>query len=391
AGMCSGRPEGPKRSSESRKPREQAETDASQSRITSRSPITPVNRSAQWIKGDRKTARRDQLDFVISLWERHAKHTPRRVSLTEDHLREIKEQRRRTGVEPKALFKSPFNPPEDLSVQLVQNWLQGAVKTVREDHLNYVLSSWRGLSDVFQVDPALLGVKEYDVVRGRVVLSSDIVKHLRDLRDISGRSSTAILKAATQKGLSIPSGLNPAEISRWFSGQAKTASPRHLALVIDVYEALQDANMEITSLSEKDVGVLADFHERGISAEDLLKESVKTPADLSAAMINGLLSGRTKAGRKDHLNWLLARCETVSKLSSRRVPVTPEVISRLESARARSGVSQAKFLERARHVPSGLSAAMISHWINGYVATARKDWLDWTITQWEAAARNRGK
>lgn len=338
---------------------------------------------ASWIVGNRKAVRRDQLDFVIALWERQAGFGTNRIALTQEHLDAIRKHRQRTGVELKTLFRASFKPPAGLTVQMVQNWLQGAVKTVRKDHLDFVLSTWRGLPDVFRPDPQRFGVADYEIARGRIIISRGISDRLHELRAQSGCSGTELFNEARRKSRAIPDGLTVPEIARWLSGQAKSVDPAHLLFVVDMFEELALSGAETVTVGASEANTLKAYRDGGLTARHVLGKDADVPKGLSAAMVNGLLSGRSETARKDHVQWLLARCEHIAGSSSRRIEITPETRERLEAAREKSGVSQSKLIKGAHDVPDGLRAATITQWINGYIKTARKDWLDWVIERWE--------
>jgi len=271
-----------------------------------------------WLRGERRTARQDHLEFVLSLWEGKAIPASSRVALTVGYLKELARQRKRTGVDAKTFFKSPYVPPEGLRIHHVHNWTQGATRSARRDHLEYVLNAWRALPDVCAPDAETLGVGSYEMKDGRIVLDDALLARLRDLQSRTGLSSTAILAAANEMGRTIPPGLKVPEIARWLSGQAKSADPSCLLLVIETYEAV-------------------------------LGDAPALPA-------------------------------------GQRVAITGDIRETLKRERERTGIMQADLLRGAADVPEGLSAPMISKWINGTVTTARQDHLDWVMKRWAGMA-----
>lgn len=270
---------------------------------------------AAWLNGDRREARSDQLDFVINLWEQKDDPAYYRVDLTDEHLNELACQRLRTGVDAKTFFKPPYTPPNGLHIHHVHNWTRGGTRSARRDHLEYVLGAWRALPDVCEPEPEVLGVEGYQTLNGRIVLDDALIARLRDLRERTGCSATALLAAAKQMGRAIPPGLKVPEIARWLSGQAKSADPACLLLVVETYGAM-------------------------------LRDESALPG-------------------------------------TQRVPITEDIREGLKRERERTGIMQADLLRGATDAPDGLSAPMISNWINGTTNTARRDHVEYVVRRWE--------
>lgn len=94
--------------------------------------------------------------------------------------------------------------------------------------------------------------------------------------------------------------------------------------------------------------------------------------------------GGDREARSDHLEWVLARGKALSKSSAPRVPVSAAIREKLIAERERTGVGQTRLLSEAPDVPFDLRADIVSAWINGSIASARKDYLDWVLRRWEA-------
>lgn len=73
--------------------------------------------------------------------------------------------------------------------------------------------------------------KDGRIWAGHVKISEGFVKALRDERERTGLSPSAVLRGAADK----PALLSAEMVANWMTGQTKTASPDHMAFVIAAY------------------------------------------------------------------------------------------------------------------------------------------------------------
>ena len=69
--------------------------------------------------------------------------------------------------------------------------------------------------------------------------------------------------------------------------------------------------------------------------------------------------------------------------ASKRVKITKDQLSLLKQERVRTGVAPQKLLKGTRTSrPQGLSASIVSSWLNGIVTSAKPSYLNWVIEQY---------
>jgi len=169
-----------------------------------------------WLK-EAKTAREDQLRYVLSLYE-GTKSASDQVDWSPELVAELQAEQARTGVGVIKLLRDRTDVPDRLKPQRIYNLLAGRIVGISAEELDYVRKLWRALPSVEFVD-----------------LTPKIIMRLTELAERTGKGSQAILRGASDK----PEGLKSDVIKRWLAG-AKKARKDHLNYVLERYETFAD-------------------------------------------------------------------------------------------------------------------------------------------------------
>ena len=233
---------------------------------------------------------------------------PRRIALTAAHCAALGAEKLRTGVDVTPLFKSIESPPRGLKPHIIHQWLSGKTGTARQDHYEAVLAAWRSLPDILQLDGKALGIGPVEMQAGRIVLNDRIRDRLHSLQNASGKGPTALLQWVVSQGMNPPEGLKASTIAQWLNGTAKTAAPEELRLVIEAWAKASERGLGWIALTEELQARLRPYRDAGLLPSRLFKDAPDKPEDLTPAMISRWLAGTVRRIRKDHLDWVLGRC-----------------------------------------------------------------------------------
>lgn len=354
----------------------------------------------RWLEGQAGGVRKDHLDFVLARWRAVINGSRDRVPITGDYLAQLQLHRTRSGVGPTKLLALAGGVPDGLSVAMLRNWINGKIGTARRDHLQFVLERWAALPTA-DISLSGLGIEPHKVrckqvvvtdegrpwsghgVDVRLPLTQEIIAELVALQEKSGLGPAPLFKWAAMQGISIPRGVSAQALGACMRSGPKTVSSQLLAFAIETWRAVcvhRERPMPIEGwmmtslLRSRDVGFLP---------ERLFDGAADVPDGLDASVIGEWLDGSAAEAKKNHLDWVLDRCKTLSKCEMPRVAITKGIRAMLIAQCERSGVEPSVVLKGARDVPGGLSAPLISAWIGGYIDSARKDYLDYVIARWK--------
>lgn len=338
-----------------------------------------------WLARTPLQARPDHLAFVLGRWREIAEAGTYYVPITPEIAADLSAERERTGVGPAALYREAETTPEGLGPQTVSQWMNGAQKTARRDHLDWALACWRSLPDLTQPDPAALGLSGYEMHKGRIVLTDEIRDRLRALQQRSGKGPEALLSWAKRCGLDVPKGLAASQPAQWMSGAIGAMKPDHLVFIIEAWErACTGEPSPRGGLRDEDLELLCRHREDGFLPGAAFEGAQDVPEGLTVYVVANWLTGQARTVRSDHLEWVKARCAALAESPTRRIKITEETRATLDAERRRTGVGPAELLRNADGAPEGLSAGMISTWSNRNVRTARKDHVDYVVARWSA-------
>ncbi|MBP5857411.1 hypothetical protein KAJ83_10365 [Marivibrio halodurans] len=335
-----------------------------------------------WLRKPGHRVRKDHLDYVMGRLESLREQAAGYFTLTPTDRAALRDEITRTGVSAFKLLKHADDAPRGLSSAALRRWIDGQTKTVRRDHYDYALSRWRDLPDLQGPHLAKLGLGDCETRHGRIVFNDEITSRLHSLQERTGMGGTALISWASRAGLDIPAGLTDTMIAQWINGVTRSAKPRHLAFAITAWQrAMEESGARCL--------ITGDMRERLLSFQDayLLPSGVfamvdHAPKGLGPDTVRRWLESGPRYADPDHVNWVLETCDGLLEAERFRVPVTPDIQARLMAAREKCEIGATDLLRHAPDPPDGLTANMISAWINGSVNTARKDHLDWVLARW---------
>ena len=251
-----------------------------------------------WMYGDYKRVRKDYLKTVISAWESLPGDY---VEISEDVVKRIEQEIKRTGVGIKMLFNRLADKPKDLNHLSIYSWGDGT-KTARQPHIDYALKKWRDLPDKgVQKLPPLLRP-------GRIEITEEIKQAILDHQERTGIGVRLLFRGTR---LERPEGLTSTTVYNWLGGKTATAQKSHVEYVLGKWGALQtNAMAELTSeILDK---IRAEKKRTGIGAQRLLDMFEDIPDGLNSTIVDVWTSRedtdqRVKTARKDHIDYVLKR------------------------------------------------------------------------------------
>lgn len=309
-----------------------------------------------------------------------------KVTITEDIRRELLRLREQTGVSPSALLDGHGDSvPGGLTAEMVKRWASGRTKTADCELMDWVLARWREIDNKNE---------------RRVPIRHEDRQAMKHEKERTGVSVHALLKQRED----LPDGLTAAVVAGWLAGDTKTARQDHLDYILALWRSLPDAPREgdvqvapAATTGWTDAVRIDDSYrqrlralqeETGYKSHALFqwaRSSGKAiPPDLNASKVYRWLSGQIQRARQEHLDWVLAMYERLLQSADTRITLTPKHRAALAQERERTAVSQAALLKDADDAPSGLRAAHISDWINGYAQTTRADYYHYVLDRWRA-------
>ena len=185
-----------------------------------------------WKRQTVKTARRDQLEWVLQRW---SEVTPV-VSVTPELIKEIEAQLKRTGITPRALIARIDPPLDKLRPELVTRWVKGTTKTARQDHLDAVLNALLAAPDARPREKrAYIGRDKFQ----RRLEFDDALRIALDVeRERTGIQASEMLKYFYRG--KVPDGLSAGMISAWLNTSPKTVPADLYEWTLAAWRALPD-------------------------------------------------------------------------------------------------------------------------------------------------------
>lgn len=182
-----------------------------------------------WLNGKAQTAVPAHVDYMLAKWSTLPSNI--RIALTSDLRAALIAEIERTGKGPVQILKRATDVPDGLSHAMIQSWTSDRPKpgTVGEAHWAYVMARYRALP--IGTSPSKLSGR---ILRScQIEISESDLAELRHHRARTGIGSALLLRNVGDK----PSGLTPAMISAWLSGEAKKATPDLVTYVLARYRA----------------------------------------------------------------------------------------------------------------------------------------------------------
>lgn len=303
-----------------------------------------------------------------------------RIEITDKDREELRFHRKRTGIGPVAILRGhgPELPP-GLRADITNRLLSGALKTIRADHLSFLQARWREMPS------------EEDIY---VELTPEIRRGLRSEKTRTGVGEHRLLKGRSD----IPEGLRYAHITAWLHEKKTKRMPRaHYDYVMALWFSLPDKTETKTTktargpkrvaITSEILARLENFRQQNLLPGKVLKGECDFPAGLSAPMISSWLNRTVDKAREDHLEFVLARCETLSNDPARPITISEAMLKELRTLDAKLNCSRVELI--AAEAPDGLSAGMIGNWFSRTTTTVRRDHWKYVIARYEALTESR--
>ena len=267
------------------------------------------------------------------IFEQYASFPTQNMPITPKMRKKLKSELKRTGICSSAMLASEPNRPHKFNVGAIQLILKGNIPdTMNEGHWDWLLSTLSNMPDQRSAEPSAKPKRPLRTTgpifgtiktpRRLLSLSQEMILELNEELDRTGISLSAITKRVA--------GLRLDRLSRWKRGEAKSVSPENYKSVMSLLAGLPDK----AASKEKQT-----YYSKGGSP---FPEKHKVRGQSPPA----------------------------------RTSISDEYVRHIIEERARTGIGATQLLRR-EDVPKGLSANMISSWINNNALTAQLHLLDW--------------
>ncbi|MEO1190271.1 MAG: hypothetical protein AAFY02_00815 [Pseudomonadota bacterium] len=405
----------------------------------------------RWLHAKRpvKTVRADYYEFVVDLWAGLPDAPVAKdsgdptITLTDVMVRQLQQERERTGVSPARLLVGATGRPSGLTASVIAGWLKPGPEgiAVHAGHFDYVVHLWRSLRDdpdpripltepmrqrlrrerersgvpaaqLSAIEPGFpIGLSagmvrawlhpkpatktvrrsHYDFVlrlwqslpddpEGFIPLTETMRLRLRAERDRTGVNPNTLLTATPVDGLS------PGSLARWLQEKKspKRVRRRHFREVLTRWRALPDGQYQALTETLKQQ-LLAEKERTGVSVRSLLARQSSCPSGLTEKVINHWLSGKrtAKRARRDHIRFVLSAWQDLP--DDPIVTLTRDTRQELKAQQERSGLGSRALLYGRTDKPEGLTVSKIQNWLNGSVKRVRQRHLAYVRACWAAA------
>ncbi|MCG8532135.1 MAG: hypothetical protein MI749_15935, partial [Desulfovibrionales bacterium] len=289
------------------------------------------------------------------------------IELTPQIQDELKAHRDRTRVGGINLLKNAGNVPDGLTHSVVNSWLYVNVdrshRTVRIDHLNFVLKAWSSLPDY-----------SHELV----CLDPETVERLRTYHQNTDILIPDLLKIMPGQ----PDGLRADMVHQWMSGKYRNVRQDHLEFVLKAWARVPQ--YEFVTITPEILDRLRDYKDQtGLGPMAILRGTRgRCPKGLRADHIKTWLKGTNKKVRKEHLEFVLYQWKMLLNEGQGRIDLSDDTIEQLKSHRDRSGVYPGELLRKADNIPKGLNAGIIAGWLERRALSAKKEHVEFILDLW---------
>ncbi|GAB5512220.1 MAG: hypothetical protein Rhims3KO_36210 [Hyphomicrobiales bacterium] len=396
-----------------------------------------------------KTVSARYYGFVVDLWAGLPDAPVARgsddsaITLKDAMVRQLQQERERTGVSPARLLVGAPNCPSGLTASVIVGWLKAEPEAIaiHPGHFDYVLRLWRSLPDdpdpripltepmrqrlrrerarsgvsaaqLSTIEPGFpkglsagmvrawlhpkpvtkaVRPSDYDLVlqlwqslpddpEGFIALTETMRRRLRAERDRTGVNPSTLLASNPVDGLS------PGSLARWLQEKRrpKRVRRRCFSEVMARWKALPDGQYQTLTETLKQQ-LLAEKERTGVGVRSLLARQPSRPSGLTEKVINRWLSGKrtAKRARRDHIGFVLSAWKDLP--DDRTVTVTPAIRRELKAQRDRSGLGARALLYGRTDKPEGLTVNKVQSWLDGRVKQVRQRHLAYVRACWAAA------
>lgn len=345
-------------------------------------PEMSVNMINGWLSGHRKSADREYLDYVLDRWSQASK----RVPLSVKAVALLISERDRTGVGAQLLLRHAQGAPDDLKGGMVDRWFSGTTRSAMEHHLEFVLAAYAALPDK---PPTRARVQAQ-----RIPLDKARIEQLEHLKQNSGIGPQALFTGAQDA----PAGVNSNAVYAWLDGRMTHIRADHYDYVVERWRSIP-ARLKLTPARR--ARLVAESRRTKVGWTALLRHIGLSAQELSPVDLSQWANGNVVSVRSDLWELVLktyaalpdaaTKTETVEypyqggRSTGERRAFTAQERADLEAERERTGISQTELLRRVKaDQPGGLSAGMISGWINNPPSTVPVRLIEWTLAAWRS-------
>lgn len=361
--------------------------------------LTP-GRIGGWLSGVTKNAYKDHLDFALTEWQKYPQYEFVRV--TEDQRKELLFHKKRTGISPAALlWKHRGEYPEGLSDSLIKSWMKSGKRKTPKKYIDYVLKCWQAQPDEKQV---------------YIFSDKKMQRHLKQALEKTGLSAHQMLLTRGDT----PAGLTRGKIDGWIAGKTqriKRADYDYFLKICEEYAengTIDHGHIQLRRFGKTRV-VIPESYVRRLKEEidrtgrapsyvlkyhggadkakigivmNWLSGTAKTAIQEDMDYVMGLYkkyptlkppfegSGKRKPGNKPKIP------EKKKVLSSRTegyLPIDKERMRRLKHYRKKANLLPGFVIKESENVPKGLSASIVSGWLQGTSKTANPEHVEWVL------------
>jgi len=284
--------------------------------------------------------------------------TSRRVEITKDKLRLLKQERERTGVAPQKLLKGTrASRPHGLSASIVSSWLNGIVTSAKPDYLNWVIEQYA------KIPPQSANIS----------ITAEMHERLCGERERTGIGSVKLLSDPQNP---VPHGLTPPMLNMWFARTSKSAQEDHWNFVMSEYAYLPDkgkTNIQQTSrervlLTPKFKDSLNLWRSVGLLPTFFFENNPNEPEGFTKSVLSNWLSGTSQTGLPLHIEYVERVCSQYMLDRDLLIPVTRPLRTALRTVWTDMG-------DKERHsLPAILTAQIDKLLKDTYAEINPKEW-----------------
>ncbi len=168
-----------------------------------------------------KTTKKNHVDFILNAYRSLPDNDEVIIELTPELVREIKYHQKRTGAGPIKLLKaSAYQVPRGLKPSIISNILSLPLKTARQNHIDFILYTYRSLPDI---DTYMIDDETIDEIKSHI--------------ERTGVGAQALLKGKRNR---MPKGLNSTKIQTILKSGAGNVKREYVDFILNEYRTLPD-------------------------------------------------------------------------------------------------------------------------------------------------------
>ena len=232
------------------------------------------------------------------------------IALTDDLVSALRKEIKRTGIGKVALCKLLGQRSSGPTSSMIEAWLRGRAKTVKQSHIDFVLAELAKLPD--------------DPTSARKHLSEETLAQLRALFARSGIGPRPLLQGAPD----VPQGLTERIVYAWLYRNTKTARKDHLDYVLARLRAVSECSEAKPRTPQRGKATCSEQ-----PGDDLPKKRIK-PGYRLEELHNNIRAIRLSKGMSP--DDLAQACgvtrSTVNRWEIKKEPLKPETMAKIAEA-----------------------------------------------------------